>query len=212
VLVFLGLRTRRPGLAVAAGSLAGLCRPVGILLVVPAVIEAVRTWPAAARGERWLSVAAVVAPVLGVASYLLWVGSVFGDAWLPISLQNQTTLRGGFQDPVTRSFDGFRDLLSGHHVSQGLHVVWAVLFAALVVVLARRLASSYASYAGATLVVALSAHNLDSLERYCMSAFPFALALALVTRREVVQRVAWAGSAVLLAGYTVLAFLGKQGP
>jgi len=45
-----------------------------------------------------------------------------------------------------------------------------------------------------------------------MSAFPFAVALALVARRPVVERLALAASAVGMAGYTVLAFLGKQGP
>src|SRR5262249_48660788 len=108
--------------------------------------------------------------------------------------------------------DAVRDVLDGRHFSQGLHVAWAVVFVGLVIVLARRLASSYAWYAGATAVVALSAHNLDSLERYCMSGFPFAIALGFVTRRAVTARLALAASALGLATYTVLAFLGKQGP
>src|SRR6478609_357308 len=44
VIVFLGLRSRRFGWAIAGGFLAGLCRPVGVLLVVPAAIEAGRGW------------------------------------------------------------------------------------------------------------------------------------------------------------------------
>jgi len=36
----------------------------------------------------------------------------------------------------------------------------------LLVVLARRAAASYSLYAAATLVLGLSAHNLDSFERY----------------------------------------------
>ncbi len=46
VVVFLGLRSSRYGWAVVAGFLAGLCRPVGVLLVIPAAVEV-------ARGLAW---------------------------------------------------------------------------------------------------------------------------------------------------------------
>ncbi|WP_244957226.1 hypothetical protein [Candidatus Frankia nodulisporulans] len=42
VAVFLGARTRRFELAALAGLLGGLCRPLGVLLVVPLAIEATR--------------------------------------------------------------------------------------------------------------------------------------------------------------------------
>jgi len=187
-LVFLGLRSRRFGWAAGSGFLAGLCRPVGVLLVIPAAVEAVRAWGSA------------------------WVGVEFGDFWKPISLQSRATLRGGFQDPVTRTIDAVGDLFGGDRFGSGLHIVWAVVFAALLVVLIRRLPASYSLYAAATLLLGLSAHNLDSFERYCMSTFPFLLALAVVTDRDEVERGAVVLAGAGLVGYAILAFSGVSGP
>ena len=78
--------------------------------------------------------------------------------------------------------------------------------------LLRRLPASYGAYAAITLVLALSAHNLDSLERYCMSTFPFLIGLAVVTDGDEVERGALVLAAGGLVGYSVLAFLGVQGP
>ena len=212
VVVFLGLRTSRFGWAVVAGFLAGLCRPVGVLLVIPAAVEVARGWKSASTRSRVTGVGAVVAPVAGAVAYLAWVGAEFGDFWKPISLQNQATLRGGFQDPFSRTVDAVGDLFGGDRFGSGLHIVWAVVFAALLVVLIRRLPASYSLYAAATLVLGLSARNLDSFERYCMSTFPFLLALALVTDREEVERGAYVLAAAGLVGYAALAFLGISGP
>jgi hypothetical protein len=212
VVVFLGLRSRRFGWAIGAGFLAGLCRPVGVLLIVPAAIEAARGWRTASVQSRLTRVGAVVAPAAGAAAYLAWVGAEFGDFWKPVSLQNRATLRGGFQDPFSRTVDAVGDLFGGDRLGSGLHIVWAVFFAALLVVLIRRLPASYALYAAATLLLGLSAHNLDSFERYCMSTFPFLMALAVVTDRDEVERGAVVLAGAGLVGYSVLAFLGVSGP
>lgn len=212
VVVFLGLRSQRFGWAAAAGFLAGLCRPVGVLLVVPAAVEAARGWRDASGGERASRVGAVLAPIAGAAVYLAWVGAEFGDFWKPVSLQNKATLRGGFQDPVTRSIDAFGDLVGGDRFGSGLHIVWALVFAALLVVLVRRFPASYSLYAAGTLLLGLSAHNLDSFERYAMSTFPFLLALASITDRDEVERGAYVLVSAGLVGYAILAFTGVSGP
>jgi hypothetical protein len=154
----------------------------------------------------------VVAPAVGALVYLVWVGQEFGDFWKPVSLQNQATLRGGFQDPFSRTVDAVGDLFGGDRFGSGLHIVWAALFVALLVVLVRRFPASYSLYAAATLLLALSASNLDSFERYCTSTFPFLLALAVVTDRDEVERGAYVVAAAGLVGYATLAFLGIQGP
>jgi Gpi18-like mannosyltransferase len=212
VIVFLGLRSRRFGWAIVGGFLAGLCRPVGVLLVIPAAIEAGRGWRTASARSRIERIGAVVAPVAGAVAYLAWVGAEFGDFWKPISLQNRATLRGGFQDPFSRTVDAVGDLFGGDRFGSGLHVVWAAIFVVLLVLMVRRLPSSYTWYAAATLVLGLSAKNLDSFERYCMSTFPFVLALALVTDREEVEWSAYVLAAAGLVGYATLAFLGISGP
>ena len=79
VLVFLGIRSNRFLWAAAAGFLAGLCRPVGVLLVIPIAVEGVRGWREASGRARAARVTAVVAPVAGALAYLAWVGAEFGD-------------------------------------------------------------------------------------------------------------------------------------
>jgi len=212
VVVFLGIRSNRFWWAALGGFLAGLCRPVGVLLVVPIAVEGVRGWRDSSSGSRAARVAAVVAPLAGAAVYLAWVGAEFGDFWKPISLQNRATLRGGFQDPVSRTVDAFGDLFGGDRFGSGLHVLWAVGFVLLLVMLVRRFPASYSLYGAVTLLLGLSAHNLDSLERYAWSTFPFVLALAAVTDRDEVERGAYVLAAAALVGYSTLAFLGVQGP
>jgi hypothetical protein len=212
VVVFLGVRSNRFWWAALAGFLAGLCRPVGVLLVVPALVEAARGWRGASTRSRVARAVSVIAPAAGALTYLAWVGAEFGDFWKPISLQNRATLRGGFQDPITRTVDAVGDLVGGDRFGSGLHIVWAVLFAFLLIVLIRRFPASYSLYGAATLLLGLSAHNLDSFERYCWSTFPFLLALAAVTDRDEVERGAYVLAAAGLVGYATLAFLGIQGP
>ena len=210
--MFLALRDRRWGWAIPAGILAGLARPAGPLLVVPAAIEAARGWRSAGGRERVARVGAVVSPGVGTGLYLAWTGLAHDDAWLPFRLQNETSRRGGFANPVTRVIDGVGDLFGGDRFGSGLHIVWAALFVALIVVLARRLPSSYAAYAGVTVGLGLAAENLDSFERYAAGAFPLVLAVAILTDRRDVERPALVLSGAGLVGYAMLAFLGRYVP
>jgi hypothetical protein len=212
VAMFLALRTRRFGWAIPFGVLAGLTRPVGVLLAVPAAIEAARTWRGASLRDRATRIGAVVAGPVGSGLYLLWVRYAYGDAFLPLSIQNDRAHRGGFVDPFTRIYDGISDLVHGDRFGSGLHILWLAVFVVLIVVLLQRLPSSYGWYAAAMVVVNLSARNLDSFERYAMSAFPLVLAVALVTDRPGVERPVLVVSAAGLVGYSVLGFLGVYVP
>ena len=73
--MFLGLRTKRWPLAVACGLLAGLCRPVGVLLVLPALVEA---WQA--RGSAAASPARAGGRSAGRARRSIWAGCGRGTA------------------------------------------------------------------------------------------------------------------------------------
>jgi hypothetical protein len=212
VAMFLALRRRRFAWAAPFGVLAGLTRPVGVLLAIPAAIEAARTWRVASARDRVARVGAVIAGPVGSGLYLLWVRYAYDDAWLPLRIQNERAHRGGTVDPFTRTFDGIGDLIRGDRFGSGLHILWAVLFVVLIVVLFQRLPSSYGAYAAVMVVVNLSARNLDSFERYAMSAFPLVLAVALVTARPDVERPVLAASAAGLVGYSVLGFLGVYVP
>ncbi len=210
--VFLALRTRRFGAAVPLGILAGLCRPVGVLLVVPAVIEAARGWGGATAAERLRRGGAVVAPALGLLAFLAYAGVAFGDFFAPLTVQNRANLRGRFEDPATSLWQGVRDLAHAGRFGSGLHVVWAAIFVVLLVVVARRLPGSYSAYGAVALVVSLSAHNLNSFERYCASTLPFLLGAAIVTRRPDAERLGLVLVAAAMFGYAVLNFLGLSVP
>jgi Glycosyltransferase family 87 len=209
--MFIALRSRRWALAALLGVLAGLCRPIAVLLVIPVVIEAARQWRRIPRAERITRGAAVISPLVGTGIFLAWAGGVYGDWLEPLRQQTSKRLRGGFENPGTRVGHAFGDLF-GNKFGSGLHVMWALLFIVVIVVLARRMPSSYTAYAAATVLVGLSAHNLDSFERYAMSAFPLALGVALITGPEEVEKAALVVAAAGLVGYATLAFLGVYVP
>jgi hypothetical protein len=207
VACFWGLRTRRWGWAAAAGFLAGLTRPVGVLLALPAAIEGARGLREAPGRERLSRGVAVVAPGVGAASFLAWVGLRFGDALLPVQVQNRGYLRGGFVDPFTtvvrstwRAFDGQGGLNTQH-------LPWVVIVVVLTVVVCRRWPAAYGAYAVASLVVALSARNLGSFERYGFGAFPVVLAIAAVTSAPWAERAVLTVCAAAMVVYATLAFL-----
>ena len=212
VAVFLALRTRRWGLAACAGFAAGLARPLGVLLVIPALIEAARGLRRAPSTERVARVVAVAGPGLGMLSYLVWVWDRSDDLFLALRLQSSPDLRGGTVEPIGNLVGAFRDLAGGDRFGSGLHFLSALLLGVLAVVLLQRWPASYSAYAGVSLLLGLTASNLDSLERYSLSTFPFLLAAAGLTERPGVERAVLAASVAGLVGASVLAFTGASVP
>jgi hypothetical protein len=209
---FMALRSRNWSSAAVAGLLAGLTRPVGVLLVLPATIEAGRGWRRASNRERAARAGAVIAPLAGCAGYLGWSWLTEGSFWLPLSEQLTASHRGGIADPFVTIGRDLHYLVDGTHIGSGLHVPWAIAFVALLVVAFVRLPSCYAWYGAATLAVAFSTSNLDSLERYGLGAFVFVLTAALLTRRERTFWVVLAASAAGLVVYALLAFMNAYVP
>lgn len=208
---FLGLRTRRWEWAAAAGLLAGLTRPLGVLLVLPAAVEVARTWSGTSRREAVSRLGAVVAPAVGTAIYLGWSWVALGDPLVPVRAQQASGQRGGFVDPITSLGHEARLFVHGH-IGSGLHDPWAIGLVLLLVVCAFRWPASYTAFAAATLLLALSSRNLDSLERYALSAFPLVLTGAALTASGRVERGVLALSAAGMAGYATLAFLNAYVP
>ena len=197
----LGLRSRRWWLAAVFGFLAGLTRPVGVLFAVPAVVEGWRT-----RDVKAAVPAA--APAEGLLAYLVWAARRTHDFWYPLRAQQDPTRRGRWVDPMRAVAHNVHELFVGDHLSAGVHAVSAIVFVALLVVIARRWPLSFAIYAAVALLVALSSRNLDSLERYGLATLPFVLAgadlIAEPERERVVLYLAGAG----LAAASMLAFTG----
>ncbi len=209
---FLALRSRRWWWAATMGVLLGLTRPVGLAFVVPAAIEAVRDLPSAGASERIARLGAVLSPAVGTGAYLAWVKERYNDAFLPLKVQSESGHHGGLADPFTTLYHNASQLLHGHHVGSGLHVPWVVLLIVLVVVSFRKWPASYAALALVTLVASVTSANLDSLERYALSAFPFALAGASLTASPRVERAVLTLLSAGLLGYSLLAFLNAYVP
>lgn len=206
----IALRTKRWGWAGAAGAVAALARPLGLLLVVPALVEVLPGLRAAPRREQARRLAAVAGPPLGTSLYLAWSGVRYGDAFAPLTVQSQ--FRGEGVDPVSRLWDGLGELLGREALGDGLHIPFAFGFIVLAVVVFRRWPLSFALYATAVLLVALGAENLNSLERYGLNAFPLALALASVTRPPWAERAMIALGSAGIVTLAALAWTGAYVP
>ena len=86
--------------AAVAGLLAGACRPIGLLLAVPALVEAVQHRRALDARDIAARVAAVVAPVLGCFAYLSWAADRTDE--LPRSRCGSRRIRCGAVGAVPR--------------------------------------------------------------------------------------------------------------
>lgn len=210
---FLALRSRRWWWAAAAGLVAGGVRPIGLLLVVPAAIEA---WQARhdPRSGRQVAgrIAAVVAPVVGTGGFLAWVSTTFGDAFLPFRVQEQGGHRGPLTDPFGTVGHNVAAVFHGHHLGSAAHIPWIILSLVLLVVVFRRLPFSYGAFAAAVLVVSLTSSNLDSFERYALSAFPLVIAGSMWTSRRRVEVIVLVVAAVGMAAYAYLSFVNVVVP
>ena len=197
-------RARRWPLTAAIGFLAGLTRPTAGLLAFAGAVRARSTdrrSPAA-----WFAVAS--AP-LGSAVFLLWAEREH-DGWqAPIDAQRE--LRGGFTEPVGRLIRGLAD---GFHGDEGelFHTIAALVFIGLAVQSVRRLAPDLWVYAVLSTLLFVGAENLNSMERYALSAFPLVIAAAMVSRNPRLDSWLPTASAVALTAVTTLALNGAYVP
>ena len=95
---------------------------------------------------------------------------------------SRTRTTAGCPTRSSTLYDDARGVLH-HHVGTALHVPWVLLALAMLVVCWRRLPAPYTLFAAAVLAVAVSGANLDSFERYALSAFPLSIAAALLLTR-----------------------------
>jgi hypothetical protein len=212
---FLALRSgvTRPNFVLAGvlAFLGALTRPIGVLLALAVAVELVRWWIRLSRSRRLAGMAATAAPVVGLVAFGVWSHHVVGDFWAPLSVQFQPTHHGALADPFVTAFHDVQGLWHGH-VGTALHVPWVVLAVFLLVVCWRRLPACYTLFAAAILAVAVAGSNLDSFERYALSAFPLTMAAALVCGKPVVERVVLVLLPAALAAYALLAFLNISVP
>ena len=212
LVVLLCLRRERWWWAAAAGVVAGLTRPLGLLLAVPAAVEAIRTRDGASAPGLAARGAATLAPVAGTGIYLAAVEHRSGHLLYPLTVQQVSTSRGGWIDPVRAVWRAAHQAASGGHLSAGIHVVTAVALVVLLIVCARRWPLSFTAYAVVAVAVGLSARNLDSIERYSLSTVPLVLAAADLTGGGTRERVVLTALTATLVACSVLAFSGLLVP
>jgi hypothetical protein len=188
-----------------------LTRPIGVLLALVVAVELVRWWIRLSRRQRLAGLAATAAPLLGLAAFGVWAHHEVGDFWAPLRVQFESSHHGGLSDPFVTLVHDARGVLH-HHVGTALHVPWVLVAAVLLVVCWRRLPAAYTVFAAAILAVAVAGSNLDSFERYALSAFPLVIAAALLCRGPRIERVVLTLLPAVLAGYALLAFLNISVP
>jgi hypothetical protein len=211
IAAFLAVRRGQWWWAAAAAAGVGITRPTGMILAVPILIEACRGLSNTVTRERVARVVAVLAAPLGTLVYLTWVGATRDDLLLPYSVQATKRLHGKFANPFSTLWHAI-DGLFDHRVGTALHVPWLAVMVALVVVVCMRWPASYGVFAALVVASSVTSTNLDSLERYGLFAFPLVLAVADLTGRKLVERIAFVLLPVALFGYAVLAFSGLYVP
>lgn len=209
---FLALRSGRWWWAACLGALAGLTRPLGSVLVLPALVEGLRQVREAGLAERARRLAAVVAPAVGTGAFLVFVALRYGGLLTPFRIQVQRKHRGLVADPLTTLLHDASLLIHHHHLGTALHLPWVLLSLFLLAVALRRLPASYGTFAAGVLLVAVTAPNLDSFERYALSAFPLVVAGATLCRSTTLERPVLVALAASMIGYGLLAFLNIAVP
>ena len=224
IAVFLLADRQRWWLAAAVGFLAGLTRPVAVLLA-PALALAAwqnrwldrsddveRPWVTRrARGPaaNIAATAAVLSPLAGAATFVVWAGSALGDRFAPFERQRE--LRGDFAEPVSRMV---RAAWRGIHGDTGelLHFMAAVALVTLAVYAVTVVSRPLALYGALSVVALISAQNLNSLERYAIAAFPLVIAAAIASDHPWLERWVLNASSAAMACLTILALHGVYVP
>ena len=151
--------------------------------------RALRTWRGSTAAERAARLAAVAAPVLGLAPYLAWVGRTFGDAAAAVLGRRPTCgARASTPSPAWSRASATCSAWSAS--ATGCTSRSPSASCSCCSWSSAACPASYGVYATLGVLVAVSANNLNSLERYGLSAFPLLLALAVLTARPRVEQLA----------------------
>ncbi len=207
----LAARERRWWLAASMGVLAGLTRIQGAFLLLPLAWEAWTAWRTS-RGEGSraipdpVSIVAIVAPVVGVAAFVLATGAVLGRT--PLDAQD---VWGGreFHPPWETVDAALRWVIDHGDPIEAVNLIALVASAVVIVLGIRRLPLSYTLLAAAQiaiLAVRIQPTPLTSTIRYVEVLFPVfvVIALATGTRR---RQLTWVILSVLALGALTWTFI-----
>lgn len=174
--------------AIPLGLLSGVARPTGVLLVIPGFIEAVR----AAHASGWhrdvvlRGAAIAAAPGVGLLAFLAYSRAEFGSWMLPFTEQTNALNRAAvMNNPYRTMLHVWSHDWRGHgHPAAVMAVLVIVVFAALLIPVARRLPISCLAWTLPMFVLAIGSQDFSSLPRYMGALFPALIGVALVVRRQ----------------------------
>ena len=199
-------RRGRWGVPIALGTVAGLTRNVGVLLVLPLAIEVVRQ-RAHQRPAAWVAVAS---PLLGLALYLGYGLLRFGTFLGPVEAQADWQREAAVPLVVIADAVRFGVQTAGHYAT-GYHSLDLLVFvpvAAASVWLLRRAPLSLALYTAAHVLAWLAypfpSRPLMSTPRFAVVVFPIFWVFAAWTRHRVTETTWIATSACLLGVHLAL--------
>ena len=213
---FLLLEDDRPVLAGLAGAVATAARPVGVVVVVGLLVRALeRRGALRPAGGGWLdwrrirwADAGVLASVLGLAAWCLYLWSRFGD---PLAFASaQAAWDQGAGPETWLKFQFFRDVADLRSPGAWLlfmaHPVLTVAAACLLPRVFRRFGAGYGVYAALLIAVsALSTKNFFGMARYLLAAFPcFAVLGELLDERPGLRRLYIPAGGVGLVALTAI--------
>ena len=208
---FLALRRQAWWLAGAFGLAAGLSRPIGLFLVLPALWEVTRDWRESAGRDRLARVAAVIGAPVGVLSYLVYTAAQRSGVHRPP--HRAEPLPGGRHRPglpprggrwaTSSAPTGWVTPCTPRWRCCSSSWPWSSCAAGR---------SATPSTRCRSWCLALSAESFNSLERYGLNAFPLVLALATVTKRPELERAAVALGAAGVVALTALSWVGNYVP
>jgi len=199
VACMLALRRRKYALAALAGFLAGVCRPNGFLLTVPAAWTLFEKSPSSPERSRAGTLIAAAAPSLGLAAFLAYSGAKLGDPLLPISIQ-----KTGWHHSLTWPW---RTLAGGWFWKPHLRfeVILVLLFSAAAAFLWKR-HKGYSAYLIFVLLMLCLSGQLFSASRYVLVLFPAFFLLGDLCRRFPWVERAYATGSLLGLGYLTIRF------
>jgi hypothetical protein len=219
-------RQRAWAAAALAGALAAATRNTGVLLVAFVVLEGLHqqgmrvlppAWTFAALRDYvrralcgWPALLAAAFVLLGLLSYMTYLGVMFGDPLAFIHVQatwGREVSPGGVGQLLSRTL---AELQSGAPGAGWLNpvalfdVLATLVFAPLVVLVALQMRPAYAVYSGLTFLVPLLTGTTASMTRYVLMLLPCFLLLAVWGRQQWVDRLIVGVSLPLLAYFAIL--------
>ena len=179
VTTFYYARTTRWFVSGALAAAGALCRPLGVLLIIPLAVEYLSQ-----KEFQWRQIKAdclvlILAP-LALAGHLTFLRWRFGG-WDAIS---QAETMEGWNRHLTAPWNTLWYSIIHINSSKGYHgaveLFFAIVLLALTIFACYRLRPSYAAYAAASLLFITSWGTLISTPRFALVVFPAVMGLALL--------------------------------